>query len=74
MSNGNWEIEPEIGQVIGRVAQEHPDEAHEATKDPAKLKGFFKKYNKGAVVDILDKHPNTQEKVRNLVIEAVKKS
>jgi hypothetical protein len=73
MSNGNWEIEPEIGHMISRVAQEHPNEAREATKDSAKLKKFFEKYNESEVVDILVKHPNKQEKVRKLVIEAVNK-
>jgi len=67
LSNGNWEIDPEIGQMISRVVQEHPNEAREAAKDPAELKKFFKKYNEDKVLDLLDEHPNIQEQVKRIV-------
>lgn len=70
MSNGDWEIEPILGQRISRVVEEHPDEARKAAQDNVKLKKFFKKYNEDEILEALSKSPDASEIIREFILRS----
>jgi len=69
MSNPDWEIQPEIGQIISQVSQEHPIEAREAVNDIATLKNFFNKYGAFDALVLLENSPHLQDIIKRLVLE-----
>jgi hypothetical protein len=64
MSNGDWDIPPELGKRLSKVVRNNKPEAIQAAESLSKFCSFLKGKNEDEISRELSKHPEHWEEVR----------
>jgi hypothetical protein len=65
MSNGDWHIDPEVGQILSRVVPPHKREAREASGSMEQFCDFLEQYHEDP--NVIRKHSRDWRKIREHV-------